>query len=72
MSNFKVNEIKSWAKKHGLSLKKQGDGYVWAKEGEDFKSRPEDLDGVVKSIFNEITSDKFVEHQRKYEPESHA
>jgi len=65
MSNFKVNEIKSWAKKHGIAFKKQGEGYVWAKEGSLF-GHPENLDGAVKSIFNEITSGKFVEHQKNY------
>ena len=66
MSNFKVNEIKSWAKKHGITFKKQGEGYVWAKEDSDLFGHPEDLDGAVKSIFNEITSGKFVEHQKNY------
>ena len=66
MSNFKVNEIKSWAKKHGMTLKKQDEGYVWAKEGCDFAGQPEDLDNVVKSIFNEITSGRFVEHQKEF------
>lgn len=66
MSNFKVNEIKSWAKKHGMIFKKHGEGYVWAKEGNDLTGQPEDLDSVVKSIFNEITSGKFKEHQANY------
>lgn len=66
MSNFKVNEIKSWAKKHGMAIKKQGEGYVWAKEGCEFVGQPEDLDSTVKSIFNEITSGKFKEHQKNY------
>jgi len=66
MSNFKVNEIKSWAKKHGVTFKKQGEGYVWAKEGCEPTNKPEDLDSVVKSIFNEITSGKFKEHQANY------
>lgn len=66
MSNFKVNEIKSWAKSHNIVFKKQGEGYVWAKEGCNFDRKPEDLDSVVKSIFNEITSGKFKEHQENY------
>ncbi|NBT57419.1 hypothetical protein EBT16_01405 [bacterium] len=66
MSNFKVNEIKSWAKSHGIAFKKQGKGYVWAKEGCSFDSPPEDIDSAVKSIFNEITSGKFKEHQKNY------
>lgn len=66
MSNFKVNEIKSWAKRHGIVFKKQGEGYVWAKEGQGFDSPPESMDRAVTSIFNEITSGKFKEHQENY------
>jgi hypothetical protein len=65
MSNFKVNEIKSWAKKHGITLKKNGEGYVWT-EGVDFTGSPESLDNVVISIFNKITSNKFVDHQKNH------
>lgn len=68
MSNFKVNEIKSWAKNHGISLKKHGDGYVWAEDGGDFAGKPEPLDNVVTSIFNKITLNKFLDHQRNYRP----
>lgn len=53
-------------KKHGISVKKTGEGYVWAKKGCDFDEQPQELDNLVKSIFNEITSGKFVEHQKEF------
>ena len=62
---FKVNEIKGWAKKHGMTVKKHDEGYVWFKEGED-PSLPDHLEHVVRDIFNKITEDKFVEYQKKY------
>lgn len=64
---FKVNEIKGWAKKHGLTVKKQDEGYVWFAEGEN-PSSPQPIEHVVKEIFNRITGGRFVEHQRKYRP----
>jgi hypothetical protein len=65
---FKVNEIKSWAKKHGITVKKQDDGYVWFAEGFE-PTKPEDLDSVAKAIFNKITDNKYLEHQKNYRPE---
>ena len=63
---FKVNEIKGWAKKHGVTVKKQDEGYVWFAEGEE-PSNPEPIDDVVRSIFNKITDNRFVKHQKDYE-----
>ena len=63
---FKVNEIKGWAKKHGVTVKKHDEGYVWFVEGEE-PSDPKSIDDVVRSIFNKITHDRFVEYQKDYE-----
>jgi hypothetical protein len=63
---FKVNEIKGWAEKHGVTVKRQDGGYVWFAEGEE-PSDPESMDDVVRSIFNKITQDRFVEYQKDYE-----
>lgn len=62
---FKVNEIKSWAKRHGITVKKQGEGYSWNRDGEE-PSTPTDLDTLVKDVFNNVTGDRFLEHQREY------
>jgi hypothetical protein len=71
MSNFKVSEIKSWAKSHGILLKKQGEGYVWFEEGKESFGNPKALDEVVILIFNKITDNKFIEHQKKYNKPDH-
>jgi hypothetical protein len=63
---LQVNEIKKWAKKYGISIKKSENGlYVWFEEKEN-TSEPASLNEVVTSIFNKITSNKFVEHQKNY------
>lgn len=62
---FKVNEIKSWAGKHGISVKKQGDGYVWMKEGVE-PGVPSPIEDVALQIFNQITDFKYVDHQKSF------
>lgn len=64
---FKVNEIKSWAKKGEITLKKQGDGYVWYHKGAT-PSEPTAIEEAVKGIFNHMTGDKYIEHQKAYRP----
>lgn len=63
---FKVNEIKSWAKKHDIVLKRKDDGYVW-EDGQE----PVSIDEAVKLIFNKVTDNKYLEHQRNYASGSH-
>jgi hypothetical protein len=65
ISMFKVNEIKSWAKQHGITVKKQGEGYVWSREGEE-PSAPTDLHTLVRDVFNNFTEGRFIDHQRNY------
>lgn len=60
-----VTEVKSWAKKHGFTVKKQGEGYVWWGEGVE-AGESKDIDGVAMDIFNRITDNKFVEHQKSH------
>lgn len=60
-----VNEIKSWAKKHGFTVKKKDNGYVWWGEGVD-AAEPVSIDEVATAIFNRITDGRFVEYQRKF------
>lgn len=64
---FNINEVKSWAKKHGFIVKKQGEGYVWSSVDLP-PGDPEDIGEVAKKIFNKITDDKFVDHQKNYVP----
>lgn len=69
---FKVSEIKKWAKNHGISIKKtEKDSYVWFEdEKKDEVSEPAELSQIVKSIFNKISGNKFIEHQKNYKPQS--
>lgn len=60
-----VNEIKSWAKGQGFSIKKQGEGYVWWGEGVE-AGEPRHIEEVAKDIFNRITDGKFVEYQEGF------
>lgn len=62
---FNVSEIKSWAKNHGFVVKKQADGYVWS-NSDSSSENPESIDFVAISIFNKITNNKFLEHQKNY------
>lgn len=67
---FQVNEIKKWAKNHGISVKKSDDFYVWFEEkNKKITSEPATIDQVAKEIFNKITDNKFIEHQNKYRQE---
>lgn len=58
---FKINEIKAWAKKHDITIKKQDEGFVWNED-----QNPLPLENVVKNIFNKITDNKYKEHQQNY------
>jgi hypothetical protein len=61
-----VNEIKSWAKARGFTVKKQGEGYIWF--GDDVPANePASIDEVARAIFNRCTDGRFVEYQKKYD-----
>lgn len=60
-----INEIKSWAKSRGFTVKKSGEGYVWFGEGAEASS-PTSIDEVALAIFNRITDNRFVEYQNSY------
>ena len=62
-----VGEVKSWAKKNGYIVKTvKGVGYEWSKEGIADKNTDLDLNEMTRKIFNEITNNEFVEHQREW------
>lgn len=63
--SFNVNEIKSWAKSRGFTVKKSGEGYVWWGEGVE-AGEPASIDEVATAIFNRITDGRFVEHQEEF------
>jgi len=61
-----ITEVKSWAKKHGFVVKKQGEGYVWWGEGV-AAGEPAFIEDVAKQIYNRLTDGKFEEYQRGFE-----
>lgn len=63
--SFNINEIKSWAKSKGFTVKKSEEGYTWWGEGVKAE-KSMSIDEVVTAIFNRITKDKFVEYQKKF------
>jgi hypothetical protein len=68
---FKVNEIKSWAKKHNIVIKRQGDEYVWHEESnKENINKSDSIDEAAKSIFNHITKNKYVEYQKEFQQQS--
>ncbi len=58
-----VNEIKSWAKSRGFTVKKSDEGYVWFGDGVE-AAEAASIEDVALAIFNKVTDNKFVEYQR--------
>lgn len=61
---FTWTEIKKWAKSNGLEPKKTGGEYTW--EGNTYN----DLDSLVFSLYNKLTNNKWLDHQKNYEKNS--
>jgi hypothetical protein len=61
MTLFKWTEIRKWADNYNLKPKKVGTEYHW-EEGV-YKN----LDDLAKALFNNITNNKFLEHQKNYD-----
>lgn len=59
---FNWTEIKRWAKQHGLEPKKSGSEFTF--DNQSFQN----LDSLVTHLFNKITNNKWVEHQKQYKP----
>lgn len=70
---FKITEIKSWAKRWGYSIIKEKDdsingaSYYWSKD-DDINATGVALSvsKVALAIYNHMTNDKYVEHQKQY------
>lgn len=70
---FKINEIKSWAKKWGYSIVKEKDdsingaSYYWSKNDDPSASGVAlSVSKVAKAIYNHMTQDQWAEHQKQY------
>ena len=78
---FKITEIKSWAKRWGYSIIKEKDdsvngaSYYWCKNDDpNVTGVAPSVSKVALAIFNDLTENKWVEHQQNYisinEPET--
>ena len=70
---FKITEVKSWAKTWGYSIIKEKDdsingaSYYWAKNDNPSATGVAlSVSKLAKAIFNDITENKWVEHQKEY------
>ena len=62
------SEIKRWAKDKGYETLKDKDDnqYYWAKLDTDASGVAKSVSKLATAIFNHLTNDKFVEHQKVY------
>lgn len=72
---FKITEVKRWAKDKGYSILKEKDdsingaSYYWMKNDNPEISGVElSVSKVAKAIFNNLTDNKWLEHQQNYIP----
>ena len=70
---FKITEIKTWAKRWGYSIIKEKDdsvngaSYYWCKNDDpNVTGVALSVSKVALAIFNNMTNDKYVEHQKQY------
>lgn len=60
-------EIKKWAKDKGYNSVKRDDSYFWNKiEDESICGNAASVSKTAKAIFNNMTDNKFLEHQNNY------
>lgn len=71
---FKITEIKSWAKTWGYSIIKEKDdsingaSYYWCKNDDPNATGVAlSVSKVATAIYNHMTNDKYVEHQKQYQ-----
>jgi hypothetical protein len=70
---FKITEIKTWAKTWGYSIIKEKDdsvngaSYYWCKNDDpNVTGVAPSVSKVALAIFNNMTENKWVEHQKQY------
>jgi hypothetical protein len=71
---FKITEVKTWAKRWGYSIIKESDdtingaSYYWCKDSDpNVTGVALSVSKVVTAIYNNITDNKWLEHQNSYE-----
>lgn len=73
---FTIRETKTWAKKWGYTIIKEKDNsvnvngasYYWAKDNDPSVTGVAlSVSKVARAIFNDLTNNKWVDHQQKFE-----
>lgn len=60
-------EVKSWAKKQGYESSKNEDSYSWFKISEPaINGQAKSVSKLAKAIYNDITNNKWLDHQNNY------
>jgi hypothetical protein len=60
-------EIKRWAKDRGYNAEKHSDSYTWNRiEDKSICGNAASVSKVATAIFNNMTDNKFIEHQNNY------
>jgi len=61
-------EVKRWAKDHGYESSKKEDSYSWHKLSDNtIYGEAASVSKLAKAIYNNMTNDKWIEHQNNYE-----
>lgn len=65
-----ITELKKWAKNHNFVVKNKNGGYEFKHNDEEEFGFAENAQKLSILIFNKITNDRFVEHQKNFKKES--
>ena len=66
-------EIKSWASNHNYTTKKTQDGYVWSRLDNPSQSGiSKSVSKLATDIYNDMTDNKFLDHQLQYKKDNNA
>jgi hypothetical protein len=63
------NETSKWAKSHGYKMSRKDGSILWSKlDDKEICGVENSIEETARAIFNHITNNKWVEHQRNYKP----
>lgn len=66
--SFTLGEISKWAKSRGFKVSKKDGVFLWSSlENVNIKGQENNIEDVAKAIFNQISNNKWIEHQKQYE-----
>jgi len=65
--SFTWGEVSKWAKDHGYKISRKEQKFYWTNTTTEDSGECYSLEDLTKSVFNKITNDKWVDHQKNYE-----